>query len=76
MNNPTSKFDTDSEVLFIYRLISRKPDFLGWLVIFDTTPLGRFGEASRGVHGHIKVQNACFWVSFDRYALYRAACEI
>jgi hypothetical protein len=36
------KFDTDSEVLFIYRLIPRKPDFLGWLAIFYTTPVGRF----------------------------------
>jgi hypothetical protein len=31
----------DSEVLLIYRLIPRKPDFLGWLAFFDTTPIGR-----------------------------------
>jgi hypothetical protein len=35
------KFDIDSEVLFIYRLVPRKPDFLGRLAIFDTTPIGR-----------------------------------
>jgi hypothetical protein len=29
-------------VRFIYRLISRKPDFLGQLAIFDITPIGRF----------------------------------
>jgi hypothetical protein len=36
------KFNIDLEVLFIYRRIPRKPDFLGWLAIFDTTPIGRF----------------------------------
>jgi hypothetical protein len=39
---PNFKFDTDSKVFFIYRLIPRKPDFLGWLASFDTTPIGRF----------------------------------
>jgi hypothetical protein len=38
---PNFKFDIDSEVCFIYRLIPRKPDFLGWLLLFDTTPIGR-----------------------------------
>jgi hypothetical protein len=39
---PNYKFDIDSEVLLIYRLILREPDFLGRLVIFDTIPIGRF----------------------------------
>jgi hypothetical protein len=53
---PTFEFDIDSEVLFIYRLIPRMPDFLGWLTIFDTTPIGRFfwGGASRSVHSRIQ----------------------
>jgi hypothetical protein len=29
-------------VLFIYRRIPRNLDSLGWLAIFDTTPIGRF----------------------------------
>jgi hypothetical protein len=64
------------EVLFIYRLIPRKPNFLGWLAIFDTTPIGRFWGASRSVHGRIQLQNACFWVSVNRYALHRVSCKI
>jgi hypothetical protein len=36
------KFDTDSKVFFIYRPIPSKLDFLKWLAIFDTTPIGCF----------------------------------
>jgi hypothetical protein len=39
---PNFKFDIYSEVLFIYRLIPKEPDFLGCLAIFDTTPINRF----------------------------------
>jgi hypothetical protein len=39
---PNFKFDIDSEVLSIYRLIPRKTNFLGCLTIFDTTPICRF----------------------------------
>jgi hypothetical protein len=39
---PVFKFDMDPEVLFIYRLTPRKLDFLGWLAVFDTTPVSRF----------------------------------
>jgi hypothetical protein len=53
---PNFKFGTDSEVLFIYRLIPRKSDFLRWLAIFDTTPISRFLGASRGIHGRIQHQ--------------------
>jgi hypothetical protein len=73
---PILKFDMYSEVLFIYRLIPRKPDFLGWLTAFNTAPIGRFLGASRSVHGHIQHKNACFWVSVDRYALHRVARKI
>jgi hypothetical protein len=173
MDNPTSKFDTDSRVLFIYHLIPRKFDFLKWFAALGTTPISRFwvascsvsvpynikmflsgyqsiymhcivmpvkfkyglsisvqrnrqfiflvngmndptlsstqtqkcflsidgyqenlislnslpfltplqlvafgGGGARGVHGRIQHQSACFWVSFDRYALHRVACKI
>jgi hypothetical protein len=36
------KFDIDSEVRFIYPLIPRKSDFLGWLAVFYITPITRF----------------------------------
>jgi hypothetical protein len=39
---PYSKLGIDLEVLFIYRLIPRKPDFREWLAISDTTPIGHF----------------------------------
>jgi hypothetical protein len=39
---PDFKFDIDSEGLFINRMILRKTDSIGWLVAFDTTPIGRF----------------------------------
>jgi hypothetical protein len=39
------KFDINSEVLFIYCLIPRKLDFIGWLAAFDTTPVSRFLRA-------------------------------
>jgi hypothetical protein len=32
----------DSEVLFIYRLMPRRPDFLGWLSFFDPLQLVAF----------------------------------
>jgi hypothetical protein len=38
----TFKFGKDLEVLFIYRLIPRKPDFLGWIAAFGSTPVSRF----------------------------------
>jgi hypothetical protein len=31
---PNFKFDADSEALFIYRLIPREPDLVGWLANF------------------------------------------
>jgi hypothetical protein len=66
----------DSEVLFIYRLIPREPNFLGWLTAFGTSPVSRFLGASCSVHGRIQHKSACLWVSVDIYALYRGACEI
>jgi hypothetical protein len=72
---PKFKFDIDSEVLFIYRLIPRNPDFLERLVIFEATPIGRFLGASRSVHDRIQHKRACFSVSFDRCALHSAACK-
>jgi hypothetical protein len=39
---PTMKFNIDTEVLFIYRLIPRKPGFRESMVFFDTTPISRF----------------------------------
>jgi hypothetical protein len=73
---PTFKFNIEAETLFIYRLIPRMPNFLGWFAIFYTTPISRFWEASRSVHGHIQHKNACFWVSVDRYALHCADYKI
>jgi hypothetical protein len=62
---PTFKFDIDSEVLFIYRLIPREFDFLGRLTVFGITPVSRFLGAYRRVHGRIQHKSACFWVSVD-----------
>jgi hypothetical protein len=59
---PTIKFSIDLEMLFIYRLIPSKFDFLGGLAIFDTTPISRYFGASRGIHGRIQHKNACFWI--------------
>jgi hypothetical protein len=73
---PNFKFDIDSEVLFLYRQIPRKPDFLGWLAIFGTTPVGHFLGASRRVHGCIQHRKVDILVSFDRYALHSLACKI
>jgi hypothetical protein len=73
---PNFKFGIDLEVLFIYQLIPRKPDFLEWPAIWIPLQLFAFWGGSRGVHGHINHQNACFWVSFDRYALHCVACKI
>jgi hypothetical protein len=39
---PAFEFDIASEVLFIYRLIPRKFDFLRWLAALGTTPVNRF----------------------------------
>jgi hypothetical protein len=69
----TFKFNKDLKVLFIYRLISRKLTFFGWLATFGITPASRFWGAFRSVHGRIQHKSACFWVSVDRYALHRAA---
>jgi hypothetical protein len=49
---PTFKFEIDSEVLFTYRWLSRKLDFLGWLDIFYTTPIGRFWSFSESSRPH------------------------
>jgi hypothetical protein len=57
---PNFKFDIDLQVLFIYRLIPREPDFLERVAIFDTTPIGRFRRASRSVHGRSQRTRACF----------------
>jgi hypothetical protein len=38
---PNFKFNIDSKVLFIYRLVPRKPDLFGLPAIFDITPIGR-----------------------------------
>jgi hypothetical protein len=73
---PNFRFDIDSKVLFIYRLIPRKPNFFGRLAIFYTTPIGRFFGASRSVHGRIQHKGAVTWVSGDRYALHRGTCKI
>jgi hypothetical protein len=73
---PKFKFDTDSEVLFIYRLIPRKPDLFGRLAIFATTPIGRILRASWSVHGCIQHKCAGVWISVNRYALHCVACEI
>jgi hypothetical protein len=54
----TFKSDTDSEMFFIYRLVPRMSDFLGWLTIFDTTPNSRFLWAPRSVHGRIQHKSA------------------
>jgi hypothetical protein len=51
---PTFEFDKDLEMCFIYRLIPRKPNFVGWLVDFDTTPDSRFSGPSQSVHGRIQ----------------------
>jgi hypothetical protein len=38
----TLKFDMAIDVLSIYRLIARKFGLLGWIAVFDTTPISRF----------------------------------
>jgi hypothetical protein len=63
-------------MLFIYRLIPRKFGFRELIVFFDTTPNSRFFVASFSVHSGIRHESACFWVSFDKYALYGVACKI
>jgi hypothetical protein len=73
---PYFKFDIVSEVLFIYRLIPRKFDFLGWLAAFCSTPINRFLWASGSAPGRIQHKNVCFYVSVNRYALHRVACKI
>jgi hypothetical protein len=72
---PNFKFDIDSEVLFIYRLIPRKPTLFGRIAIFYTTPIVRFLRASRSVHGRIQRKGADVWASVNRYALHHAACK-
>jgi hypothetical protein len=73
---PTIKFNMNSDVPFIFRLIPVKPGFLGWIVVFDTTPISRFFKASYSVNGLVEHQSACFLVSMDRYSLHCVACEI
>jgi hypothetical protein len=73
---PNFKFDINSEVALMYRLMPRKPHFLGLLAIFDTTPIGRFFKASRSVHSRIQHKGAGVWVSLDRHSLHCAACKI
>jgi hypothetical protein len=68
------KLNMDSEVLFTYRLIPRKPNILGPLAIFDITPIGGILGASWSIRACIQHKSTCFWVSGDRYALYRVAC--
>jgi hypothetical protein len=63
-------------MFFIYRLIPRMLDFLGWLDALGTEPISRFLGASRSAHGRIKHKSACFWVSVGRYALHCIACKI
>jgi hypothetical protein len=74
--HPNFKLDIKTKVLYIYRLIPRKPYFLEWLAIFDTTTICRFFGASRSAHGCIQHKSACFWVSVDIYALHCVACKI
>jgi hypothetical protein len=66
----------DLKVLFIYWLVPRKFGFRESIVIFDTTPIGSFLGTTLSVHGGIEHKNACFLVSFNRYALYGDACKI
>jgi hypothetical protein len=63
-------------VLFIYHLIPRKIDCLGWFAALGTTPVSRFLGASCSVLGRLQYKSASFWVSVNRYALHRDAYEI
>jgi hypothetical protein len=44
--------------------------------LFEKLEVKSTHGGSRGVHGRMQHQNACFWVSFDRYALQRIVCKI
>jgi hypothetical protein len=66
----------DLDVLFIYRLIPRKTSLPESIVFFDTTQISRFLGASFRVQDSTQRKDVCFWVSVDRYALYRGACKI
>jgi hypothetical protein len=74
---PNFKFDMNSEMRYLYRLIPRKFDFIGWLAAFSTYHSGQslFGSFSERSRPH-KTKSACVWVSIDRYTLYRVACKI
>jgi hypothetical protein len=73
----TFEIDMDSEVLFIYRLIPRWPDFLGWLATFDTTWISSFfGGATRSVHGRIQPKSVCFSIQVNRYAIVSCCLKI
>jgi hypothetical protein len=54
---PNFKFNVVAEVLFIYRLIPRKPDLFGRYAILDTIPIGRILRVSWSVHG--RTQQKC-----------------
>jgi hypothetical protein len=73
---PTIKFGINTEVRVIYRLTPKKYGFRESIVFFDTTPISSFWGDSFSVHGGIQRKSACFWVSANKYALYRGACEI
>jgi hypothetical protein len=51
---PNFKFDVDSKVLFIYRLIPRKFDFLTMFAALGATPTSSFLGASRNVPSRIQ----------------------